>query len=155
MSTDSGAPPAIPSNPDPLAGLRFYPIFAVVVAGGFVAVTALTSTFVTHRFVDQVLVPRVRSVDLRPGDVVEVGSSGKYRPVLVRHADGSVTDAGELPHYLRFLRGLLSFLATALVWFPCVWLLARWWPKRTALGSESPDAEGMPAVPPPGENSGR
>jgi hypothetical protein len=75
-------------------------------------------------------------VDLRSGDVVEVGSGGAYRPVRV-HAKGSVTDAGEMPHYLRFVRGLSAFLATALVWFPCIWALARWWPKQVAPEPES------------------
>jgi len=148
VSSGSGVPPrgAATDRLDPFAGLRFYPVFAVVVVAGFVGITALTSGFVTHGFVDQVLVPQVHPVDLRPGDVVEVGSRGAYRPVRVRHADGSVTDAGEMPHYLRFLRGLPAFLATALVWFPCIWALARRWPKRVAPESgsaveEAPHAE--------------
>jgi hypothetical protein len=131
MSIGSGVPPRAggPDRLDPLSGLWYYPAFAAVVVAGFVGFTALTSAFVTHGFVDQVLVPLVHPVDLRPGDMVEVGGSGGYRPVLVRHADGSVTDTGEMPHHLRFLRGLPAFLATALVWFPCIWVLARWWPK--------------------------
>jgi hypothetical protein len=60
-----------------------------------------------------------------------VGSSGGYRPVLVRHADGSVTDAGELRGPLKYLRVIPAFLAMALVFLPTVWLMARVWPKQT------------------------
>src|SRR4051812_31958849 len=135
MSNGTAVPPE-PAPNDPFAGLRYYPVFALLVIAGFVGSTILTTAFVTHGFVDQVLVPMVHPVELRPGDVVEVGSSGGYRPVLVRHADGSVTDTGQMPHYLNFLRGLPSFLATALMLFPCVWLLARGWPKAVANHAE-------------------
>jgi len=116
---------------DPLNGLRYYPVFALLVVVLFITLTLLTSAFVTHGFVDQVLVPRFHPVELRPGDVIEVGSSGKYRPVLVRHADGSTTDTGELHEALKHLRQFPSFLTTALVFFPTLWGLARIWPKTT------------------------
>jgi len=60
VSNGSGVQPesTAPARSDLFAGLRYYPAFVVVVMAGFVASSALTSAFVTHRFVDQVLVPR-------------------------------------------------------------------------------------------------
>jgi hypothetical protein len=137
VATESERPAA---TPNPFDGLRYYPVFIVLVIGLFFGTTCLTSSFITRGFIDQVIVPRFHPIDLRPGDVVDVGSSGGYRPVLVRHADGSVTDTGELHGPLKYLRAVPAFLAMVLVMFPAMWLMARVWPKVDAADGTSATA---------------
>src|SRR5262245_61731422 len=132
MSNDprTAAQPARPS-PDPFGGLRYYPAFIVVCPGSFLFLAGPLVGALIHAL-DQVLVPRLHPVDLRADDVIEVGSSGGYRPVRVRHPDGSVTDAGEMPKHLAALRLLPVALPVGLVWLLCIHRLARRWPKAAA-----------------------
>jgi hypothetical protein len=126
------------NHSDPFAKLRYYPAFIVLFVASWFALTVLFTRVVVVGFIDQVLLPRVHRVDLRPGDWVEVGSSGGYRPVLVRHADGSVTDTGELPHHLQIARLLPALLVWGVVYMLGLYGVARLWPKKAA--GESGDA---------------
>src|SRR5687768_5338719 len=76
----TAAQPAAVPSPDPFSGLRYYPAFVVLCMGSFLFIAGPLMRLLIHQL-DQVLVPRVHPVSLRPGDVIEVGSSGGYRPV--------------------------------------------------------------------------
>ena len=117
-------------RPNIFDGLRYYPAFLLIGLGLGVALSVLFHLTITRAWVDQHVVPRWHPVTMAAGDRIEMGSRGADRPVLVRHADGSVTNAGQLRGWLRYLRGIPSFLATAIAWFTALWLLARVWPRE-------------------------
>jgi hypothetical protein len=126
-------------RPDVFDGLRYYPGFLIIALGLGVGVTILFNVAITRAWVDQRLVPRWHPVTMQPGDWIEVGARGADRPVLVHHPDGSVTNAGQMRGALKYLHHAPAFLATALIWFPLLWVLARVWPRedegRTAHGA--------------------
>jgi hypothetical protein len=141
--TSADPRPAVPPAPpgrDPFGGLRYYPAFIVVCMGSFLFVAGPLMGL-GIRALDQVLVPRLHPVELRPRDVIEVGSSGGYRPVRVRHPDGSVTDAGEMPAHRSVLRVLPVVLAVGVLWLLCIYRLARLWPKA---GAGAPGSDPAP-----------
>jgi hypothetical protein len=130
--------PAATPAPGPFSGLRYYPAFVVLCMGSFLLVAGPLMRLLIDAL-DQVLVPRLHPVDLRPGDVIEVGSSGGYRPVRVRHTDGSVTDHGEMAGYLGAVRVLPVVLPVGVGWLLGVYGLARRWPRSIAAPAGAPD----------------
>ena len=116
-------------RPDMFDGLRFYPAFLLVALVLGVGLSVLFQATITRAWLHQRLVPRWQPVTMAPGDRIEVGSHGSDRPVLVRHADGSVTNAGQIRGWVEWVCSTPSFLASAIVWFAALWFLARVWPR--------------------------
>jgi hypothetical protein len=117
---------------DPFDNLRYYPAFIVVVFAFFVAWNLVLGAYITGGLMNQVVVPRLHPLNLQPGDRVETGAKGSDRPVLIRHADGSVTNAGQMRGVLNYIHPLPQFIAVALAMFATVWLLSKVWPRCPA-----------------------
>ena len=116
--------------PSIICGLRYYPVFLLTTLLLGVGLSFAIEATLTRHWVNQSLVPRFHPVTLANDDWVEITAHGADRRVLVRHSNGSVTDAGQLQGLLRHFRDAPSNLVVAALWFAGLFLLASFWPRR-------------------------